>query len=79
LYPASNLNLPEPRRARVCRAGLMLRPTKQQASLYARRRGCSKQLGAKLAEKIKKRQFKTGKLGIRISTLSELWNAALAA
>jgi hypothetical protein len=35
--------------------------------------------GIELAEKIKKRQFKTGKLGIRIATLSELWNAALAA
>ena len=35
--------------------------------------------GIELAEKIKKRQFKTGKLGIRISTMSELWNAALAA
>jgi transposase-like protein len=35
--------------------------------------------GIELAGKIKKRQFKTGKLGIRISTLSELWNAALAA
>ena len=35
--------------------------------------------GIELAEKIKKREFKTGKLGIRISTMSELWNAALAA
>ena len=35
--------------------------------------------GIELAEKIKKGQFKTGKLGIRISTMSELWNAALAA
>jgi transposase-like protein len=35
--------------------------------------------GIELAAKIKKCQFKTGKLGIRISTLSELWNAALAA
>ena len=35
--------------------------------------------GIELAEKIKKRQFKTGKLRIQISTLSELWNAALAA
>ena len=34
--------------------------------------------GIELAEKIKKRQFKTGKLGSRISALSELWNAALA-
>ena len=35
--------------------------------------------GIELAEKIKKGQFKTGDLGIRISTMSELWNAALAA
>ena len=35
--------------------------------------------GIELAEKIKKRQFKMGKLGNRKSTMSELWNAALAA
>ena len=35
--------------------------------------------GIELAEKIKKRQFKTGKLGGAKATLSELWNAALAA
>ena len=33
--------------------------------------------GIELAEKIKKRQFKTGKLGCS-ATMSELWNAALA-
>ena len=35
--------------------------------------------GIELAEKIKKGQFKTGKLGGPRATLSELWNAALAA
>src|SRR6516165_7631170 len=35
--------------------------------------------GIELAEQIKKGQFKTGKLGNRKSTMSELWNAALAA
>ena len=35
--------------------------------------------GIELAEKIKKGQFKTGKLGGPKATLSELWNAALAA
>jgi transposase-like protein len=32
-----------------------------------------------LAEKIKKGQFKTGKLGGQMATMSERWNAALAA
>jgi hypothetical protein len=32
-----------------------------------------------LAEKIKKKQFKTGKLGGCDATMTELWNAALAA
>src|SRR5437016_2640524 len=35
--------------------------------------------GIELAEKIKKGQFKTGKLGGRRATKSELWSAALAA
>jgi putative transposase len=35
--------------------------------------------GIELAEQIKKGQFKTGKFGNRKSTISELWNAALAA
>jgi transposase-like protein len=35
--------------------------------------------GIGLAEKIKKGQFKTGKLGDRKATMSERWNAALAA
>ena len=35
--------------------------------------------GLELAEKIKKGQYKTGKLGGRKATMSELWNAALAA
>ena len=35
--------------------------------------------GIELAEKIKKEQFKTGKLGGAEATMSELWNAALAA
>jgi len=35
--------------------------------------------GIELAEKIKKGQFKTDKLGGRNTTMSELWNAALAA
>ena len=35
--------------------------------------------GIELAEKIKKGQFKTGKLGNQKLTMSELWNAALAA
>jgi putative transposase len=35
--------------------------------------------GIELAEKIKKGQFKTGKLGGRNATMTELWNAALAA
>ena len=34
--------------------------------------------GIELAEKIKKGQFKTGKLGGWSATMSELWNAALA-
>ena len=34
--------------------------------------------GIELAEKIKKWQFKTAKLGIRILTMSELWDAVLA-
>ena len=33
----------------------------------------------KLAAKIKKGQFKTGKLGGCDATMTELWNAALAA
>jgi len=32
-----------------------------------------------LAEKIKKGEYKTGKLGVRKATMLELWNAALAA
>ena len=35
--------------------------------------------GIELAEQIKKGQFKTGKFGNRKSTMSELWNAVLAA
>ena len=35
--------------------------------------------GIELAEQIKKGQFKTGKFGKRKATISELWNAALAA
>jgi hypothetical protein len=35
--------------------------------------------GIELAEKIKKGQYKTGKLGGRRLTVSKLWNAALAA
>ena len=35
--------------------------------------------GIELAEKIKKGQFKTGKLGGCRATMSELWRAALAA
>jgi len=35
--------------------------------------------GIELAERIKKGQFKTGKLGACNATMSELWNAALAA
>ena len=35
--------------------------------------------GIELAEKIKKGRFKTGKLGGAEATMSELWNAALAA
>ena len=35
--------------------------------------------GIELAEKVKKRQYKTGKLGGRKAAMSELWNAALAA
>ena len=35
--------------------------------------------GIELAEKIKTGQFKTGKLGGRDATMTELWNAALAA
>jgi transposase-like protein len=35
--------------------------------------------GIELAEKIKKEQLKTGKLGNQKSTMSELWKAALAA
>jgi transposase-like protein len=35
--------------------------------------------GIELAEKIKKGQFKTGKLGGRNATMTELWNAAVAA
>ena len=35
--------------------------------------------GIELAQKIKKRQFKTGKLSGCSATMSELWNAALAA
>lgn len=35
--------------------------------------------GIELAEKIKKGQFRTGRLGGRKATMAELWNAALAA
>jgi transposase-like protein len=35
--------------------------------------------GIELAEKIKKGQFKTGKFGSCKATMSERWNAALAA
>jgi hypothetical protein len=34
--------------------------------------------GIELAEKIKKRQFKIGKLGGRTATMREIWQAALA-
>ena len=36
-------------------------------------------IGIELAEKIKKGQFKTGKLGGRRATMLELWSAALTA
>jgi hypothetical protein len=36
-------------------------------------------LSIEVAEKIKKGPFKTGKLGGQKATMSELWNAALAA
>jgi putative transposase len=35
--------------------------------------------GIELAEKMRKRQFKTGKLGGRTATAPEIWQAALAA
>jgi hypothetical protein len=35
--------------------------------------------GIELAEKIKKGQFKLGKLGGRTATMPEIWRAALAA
>jgi hypothetical protein len=35
--------------------------------------------GIELAKKLKKRQFKAGKLGGCNATMTELWNAALAA
>jgi hypothetical protein len=35
--------------------------------------------GIELAEKIKKRQFKIGKLGVSKATIPEIWQAALAA
>jgi hypothetical protein len=35
--------------------------------------------GIELAEKIRKRQFKTRKLGGRTATVPEIWQAALAA
>ena len=35
--------------------------------------------GIELAEKIKKEQFKMGKLGGRRATLPEIWRAALSA
>jgi hypothetical protein len=35
--------------------------------------------GNRVADKIKKGQFKTGKLGGCKATMTELWNAALAA
>ena len=35
--------------------------------------------GIELAEKIKKGQFKTGALGGRKATISDVWSAALAA
>jgi hypothetical protein len=35
--------------------------------------------GIELSEQIKKGQFKIGKFGSRKTTISELWNAALAA
>jgi hypothetical protein len=35
--------------------------------------------GIELAEKIKKRQFKIGKLGGSMATMQEIWQAALAA
>jgi hypothetical protein len=35
--------------------------------------------GIELAEQIQKGQFKTGNFGNRKATMSELWNAALAA
>ncbi len=35
--------------------------------------------GIELAEKIKKGQFKVGKLGERAATMPEIWRAALAA
>jgi len=40
---------------------------------------CNRSIGIELAEKVKKGQFKTGKLGGRNSTMTELWNVALAA
>ena len=44
-----------------------------------RQRGSHYIRGIELVEKIKKGQFETGKFGDRKSTMSELWNAALAA
>ena len=35
--------------------------------------------GIELAEKIKKGQYKTGKLGGRMATIPAIWQAALAA
>jgi hypothetical protein len=35
--------------------------------------------GIELAEKLKKGQFKIGKLGRRTATMPEIWQAALAA
>lgn len=35
--------------------------------------------GIKLVRKLQKHEFRTGKLGDRLGTAPELWNAALAA
>lgn len=40
---------------------------------------CSNDPRIELADKIKKGQLKTGKLGVCQATMADLWNAALAA
>ena len=59
--------------------GSLVKSCVRKPSSITSRNGDAAISGIELAEKIKTGQFKTGKLGGRDATMTELWNAALAA